>query len=183
MWIWFWPVPFITLNEKTTMNTLRHRLRVRGIAIENPLKIMKKSGIRSLYSGSPDEVGNVSVYVDYFKAKGIASESAIRYPTREWFKEHFLVPSSHTFQQVTLHTLIAEGVDVENNAMNRVTGMWILNGYVMKGEDNQMVRHLKTLEVGPEGPPRRASVLRKADRTRFNYPKWNGSPEFDSGSG
>eukprot|EP00971_Amphidinium_carterae_P313811 6236892-Amphidinium_carterae.2 len=118
------PVPDIVLDEKTIMSTLR----VRGIAVESPLKIKKKSGIRSLYSGSPDEVGD-------------AQESAIRYPTRECS----LVPSSQSFSQVTLHALVAEGVDVENNAMERVEGMWILNGYVMKGDDNQMERHLKIL--------------------------------------
>eukprot|EP00971_Amphidinium_carterae_P274290 5443276-Amphidinium_carterae.7 len=166
-------VPDIVLAERTVMSTLR----VRGIAVENPLKIKKKSGIQSLCSGSPDEVGDAHVYIDYLQAKGIASESAIRYPTREWYKEHFLVPSSQPLSQVTLRTMVAEGVDVENNAMERVEGMWILNGYVMKGDDDQMESHLKILEVGPEGPPRRASVLRRMDPSSFRHPKWNGSPE------
>eukprot|EP00971_Amphidinium_carterae_P090860 1798464-Amphidinium_carterae.2 len=168
------PVRDITLGGNTVMSTLR----VRGIAIESPLKAKKKLGVRSLYR-PPDEVDTVSVYVDYLQAKGIASEGAIRYPTREFYKERFLVPSSQPLPYVTQQALVAEGegVDVENKALNVVEGMWILNGYFLKGDDGNVVRHLKILEVGPEGPPRRASLVRKADPARFNHPKWNGSPE------
>eukprot|EP00971_Amphidinium_carterae_P152840 3029691-Amphidinium_carterae.1 len=50
----------------------------------------------------------------------IASKSTIRYPTREWFKEHLLVPSNHIFKQVDVQTLTTEGV--VNRKMNRVEG-------------------------------------------------------------
>eukprot|EP00971_Amphidinium_carterae_P067275 1331599-Amphidinium_carterae.1 len=62
-----------------------------------------------------------------------------------------------------------EGVDLENRKVNTVEGMWILNGYTMKVY-GRMVRHVKLLEVGPEGKPRRASMLRKADPERFADP-------------
>eukprot|EP00971_Amphidinium_carterae_P208447 4135756-Amphidinium_carterae.3 len=40
-----------------------------------------------------------------------------------------------------------------------------------------MERYVKLLEVGREGRPRRASMIRKACPERFNHLKWNGSPE------
>eukprot|EP00971_Amphidinium_carterae_P301152 5983323-Amphidinium_carterae.2 len=64
-----------------------------------------------------------------------------------------------------------EGVDLENQKMNKVEGMWILNGYLLKNANGKMVRHVKLLEVGPEGKPRRARVLRKTapELTRTQY--------------
>eukprot|EP00971_Amphidinium_carterae_P291303 5783658-Amphidinium_carterae.1 len=70
-----------------------------------------------------------------------------------------------------------EGVDVENNALNMVAGRWVLTGYTLKDEEGNVTRHRKIVEVGAEGPPRRASLIRKEDPGRFYHDKWNGSPE------
>eukprot|EP00971_Amphidinium_carterae_P273195 5422089-Amphidinium_carterae.1 len=114
---------------------------------------------------------------DYLQAKGIASEGAIRYPTREFYSERFLVPSNQPLGDVLRQSLVAEGVDVENTALNSVDGLWILNGYTKKDNDGNVMRHRKILEVGPEGRPRRASLIRKAEPAKFKHDKWNGSPE------
>eukprot|EP00971_Amphidinium_carterae_P316012 6281437-Amphidinium_carterae.1 len=73
--------------------------------------------------------------------------------------------------------LTLEGVDVENNALNRVAGLWALIGYTLKDDNGHVTRHRKIVEVGAEGPPRRASLVRKEDPGRFRQEKWNGSPE------
>eukprot|EP00971_Amphidinium_carterae_P106589 2111422-Amphidinium_carterae.1 len=73
--------------------------------------------------------------------------------------------------------LTMEGVDVENKALNVVEGLWALLGYTLKDENGHMTRHRKIVEVGAEGPPRRASIVRREDPGRFRHDKWNGSPE------
>eukprot|EP00971_Amphidinium_carterae_P143466 2842512-Amphidinium_carterae.2 len=134
-------VPGIMLTEGTVLDTVR----IRGIAKENPLKEKKRLGVQGLLT--PDRIHDITIYVDYLKAKGIASESAIQYPTREWFREHLLVPSSHLFTQVDVQTMGTEGVDLEKRKMNKVDGMWIFNGYLLKDSNEKMVRHVKLLEV------------------------------------
>eukprot|EP00971_Amphidinium_carterae_P338598 6476005-Amphidinium_carterae.1 len=114
-------VPELTLGGNVSLNTFR----VRGIAVENPWKIKRRSEDRSVYvsANTPDKV---SVYVDYPQAKGIASEGALRYPTREFYRERFIVPSKHPLTPVMQQTLAGEGVDVENTALNPVPGSWAL---------------------------------------------------------
>eukprot|EP00971_Amphidinium_carterae_P000215 4552-Amphidinium_carterae.2 len=75
-------VPEIMLTEGTVMSTFR----IRGIALENPLKARKVNGEEGVpggtLAGTPDNIEKVEVYIDYLNAKGIESESVIRYPTR-----------------------------------------------------------------------------------------------------
>eukprot|EP00971_Amphidinium_carterae_P163826 3248114-Amphidinium_carterae.2 len=127
-------------------------------------------------AGAPINQEGVEVYVDYLNNKGTASDNAIRYPTREWYREHFLVSSSQEFNDVAKQSMQSEGVDYINRKVNRVDGLWILNGCAWV-VNNTRERHVKLLEVGPEGEPRRASLVRKADPDRFRHHKWNGSPE------
>eukprot|EP00971_Amphidinium_carterae_P112859 2234972-Amphidinium_carterae.1 len=116
------------------------------------------------------------MYVDYLSHKGVASDSAIRYPTKEWFRRNFLLSSAQEMNEVVRSSLQAEGVDVDNQTINPVQGLWVLNAYARSANDMRE-RQIKLLEVGPEGAPRRASLLRRANPDRFNHPKWNGSPE------
>eukprot|EP00971_Amphidinium_carterae_P148917 2952428-Amphidinium_carterae.1 len=172
-------VPAIMLEEGTVVSPMR----IRGIAVENPLKQQRALARQSMdegaqggtSAGAPINQGGVEVYVDYLNNKGIESEGAIRYPTRDWYREYFLVSSSYEFTQVAKQSMQAEGVDYINRRLNRVEGLWILNGCTWLV--NKRERHVKLLEVGPEGRPRRASLVRKADPDRFRHPKWNGSPE------
>eukprot|EP00971_Amphidinium_carterae_P340825 6479319-Amphidinium_carterae.1 len=154
------------------MNTLR----VRGIAVKNPWKTKRRQEPQPAYIPA-DTVDKVSVYVDYLQAKGIASEGAIRYPTQEFYSERFIVPSSHPLSSEMKTALDLEGVDVENNALNMVAGRWVLTGYTLKDENGNVTRLRKIVEVGAEGPPRRASLMRREDPGRFHHDKWNGSPE------
>eukprot|EP00971_Amphidinium_carterae_P150083 2975037-Amphidinium_carterae.1 len=108
--------------------------------------------------------------VDYLQVKGIASSSSIRYPTRPWFRDHFILPEHHGLTQVELQTLEVEGMNLERKTVAQVEGMWILSSYTTKTDsctDQRMVRHVKLLEValGAEGFARRASLLRKQDPT------------------
>eukprot|EP00971_Amphidinium_carterae_P116364 2304873-Amphidinium_carterae.2 len=171
---WFWcmdqnashtPVGELTLDGNVVMTTLR----VRGIAVKNPWKNRRRQ--------EPQPVDIVSVYVDYLQAKGIASEGSIRYPTREFYSERFVVPSNHPLPPVMKQALGAEGVDVENTALNLIEGLWVLTGYTLRDTEGNVTRHRKIVEVGVEGPPRRASLVRKDDPGRFYHDKWNGSPE------
>eukprot|EP00971_Amphidinium_carterae_P215565 4278784-Amphidinium_carterae.2 len=117
--------------------------------------------------------------MDYLQVEGIASSSSLRYPARPWFRDHFILPEHHGFTHVELQTLGVEGVSVERRTVSQVDGMWILNSYTTKADsktDQRMVRHVKLLEVGAEGTPRRASLLRKHAPDRFQDKRWNGSP-------
>eukprot|EP00971_Amphidinium_carterae_P169135 3350593-Amphidinium_carterae.1 len=116
--------------------------------------------------------------MDYLQVEGIASRSSLRYPTRSWFRDHFILPEHHGFTDVELQALGREGVDLREKTVSQVPGMWILNGYTKKSDDNEqeIVRHVKLLEVGEEGTARRASLLRKQAPDRFQDKRWNGSP-------
>eukprot|EP00971_Amphidinium_carterae_P067285 1331925-Amphidinium_carterae.1 len=107
------PVSELVLDGNVVMNTLR----VRGIAVKNPWKTKRRQGLQPVYVPA-DTVDKVSVYVDYLQARGIASEGAIRYPTREFYSERFLVPGNHPLSSEMKEALTQEGVDVENNALN-----------------------------------------------------------------
>eukprot|EP00971_Amphidinium_carterae_P144599 2865359-Amphidinium_carterae.1 len=95
------------------------------------------------------------MYVDYLGHKGVASESAIRYPKKEWYQSHFLLSSSQEISNVVKTSLLAEGVNVENQTVNTVTGLWVLNANA-RTVNEVRERQVKLLEVGREGAPRRA---------------------------
>eukprot|EP00971_Amphidinium_carterae_P135717 2689015-Amphidinium_carterae.4 len=139
-------VPALQLTENTWTSTSR----IAGVVKGNPLK----AGVPGSRAGTPE------FYVDYLQAKGIASDSSFRYPTRSWFQSHFILPEIHGLRltQVTIYrqSLEREGVDFETKSVNLVEGI--------------------SLKVGVEGTARRASLLRKYDPTRFEDEKWNGSP-------
>eukprot|EP00971_Amphidinium_carterae_P060966 1206711-Amphidinium_carterae.1 len=97
------------------------------------------------------------MYVDYLSHKGVASECAIRYPTREWYRNRFLLSSSQVISDVVKRALQSEGVDVDNQTVNSVEGLWVLNAYAWTA-DGVRERQVKLLEVGREGAPRRASL-------------------------
>eukprot|EP00971_Amphidinium_carterae_P315730 6275986-Amphidinium_carterae.1 len=70
--------------------TVVRSARVRGIAKENPLKRQKNLEKQRLEGGTPGgpsagvplNQGGIEMYVEYLSHKGIASDSAIRYPTK-----------------------------------------------------------------------------------------------------
>eukprot|EP00971_Amphidinium_carterae_P319603 6352170-Amphidinium_carterae.1 len=126
-------------------NVVMTTLRVRGIAVKNPWKASRRQGPQPAYIPA-DTVDKVSVYVDYLQAKGIASEGAIRYPTREFYTERFLVPGNNPLSQEMIKGLTQEGVDVENKALNQVAGMWALIGYTLKDDEGHVTRHRKLVE-------------------------------------
>eukprot|EP00971_Amphidinium_carterae_P018504 365170-Amphidinium_carterae.1 len=95
------------------------------------------------------------MYVDYLSHKGIASESAIRYPKKEWYQSRFLLSSSQEISNVVKTSLQAEGVDVDNQTINPVTGLWVMNAHA-RTVNEVRERQVKLLEVGREGAPRRA---------------------------
>eukprot|EP00971_Amphidinium_carterae_P283232 5622962-Amphidinium_carterae.1 len=173
-------IPALMLEEGTMVRAAR----VRGIARENPLKRQRNLAKQRLEDGTPGgpsagvplDQGGIEMYVDYLSHKGVASDCAIRYPTKEWFQRNFLLTSSHELSEVVKASLQAEGVDVDNQTVNPVRGLWVLNAHAKTANDMRE-RQTKLLEVGPEGAPRRASWLRRADPDRFRHPKWNGSPE------
>eukprot|EP00971_Amphidinium_carterae_P268628 5329150-Amphidinium_carterae.4 len=166
------PVREVYLDGNVVLNTQR----VRGIAVKNPRKTQRGRGPQSAFVPA-DTVDKTSVHVDYLQAKGIASEGAIRYPTHEFYQERFLVPGNHPLSEEMERGLEQEAVDVRNRALNRVAGLWTLIGYTLRDGDSPVTRHRKLVEVGAEGPPRRASLVRKDDPSRFIKDKWNGSPE------
>eukprot|EP00971_Amphidinium_carterae_P189566 3762823-Amphidinium_carterae.1 len=97
------------------------------------------------------------MYVDYLSHKGVASECAIRCPTKEWYQNRFLLSSSQVISDVVKRALQAEGVDVDNQTVNSVEGLWVLNAYAWT-VNGVRERQVKLLEVGREGAPRRASL-------------------------
>eukprot|EP00971_Amphidinium_carterae_P113069 2239680-Amphidinium_carterae.1 len=174
-------MPALLLEEGTVVRSAR----VRGIAKENPLKRQKNLVNQRLEGGAPGgpsagvplDQGGIEMYVDYLSHKGIASDSAIRYPTKAWYQSHFLLSSSEVISDVVKTSLQAEGVDVDNQTINTVEGLWVMIASARGKSNDIRERQIKLLEVGQEGAPRRASLLRKADPDRFNHHKWNGSPE------
>eukprot|EP00971_Amphidinium_carterae_P211883 4204685-Amphidinium_carterae.2 len=162
----------LMLSSNVVLNTVR----VRGIAVKNPWKAKRKQEPQPVYVPA-DTVDTVNVYVDYLQAKGIASEGAIRCPTREFYRERFIVPGNRPLSDAMKQDLEEEGVDVTNHALNRVEGLWVLTGYALKEAEGVVRRYRKIVEVGAEGAPRRASLVRKEDPARFQHDKWNGSPE------
>eukprot|EP00971_Amphidinium_carterae_P289377 5745478-Amphidinium_carterae.1 len=127
-------------------------------------------------AGVPLNQEEIEMYVEYLSHKGVASDSAIRYPTRNWYQRNFLLSSSQEISDVVKSSLQTEGVDVENQTINSVPGFWVVNAHSRSARDVRD-RQIKLLEVGQEGAPRRASVLRRVDPNRFRHHKWNGSPE------
>eukprot|EP00971_Amphidinium_carterae_P302727 6015371-Amphidinium_carterae.1 len=106
------------------------------------------------------------------------SKSSIRYPTRAWFKDHFILPEDHGFTQVELRSLEVEGVELSERKVTPVNGLWIFNSHATKADagDPTIVRRVRLLEVGAEGSVRRANLLRKAAPHRFSDKRWNGAP-------
>eukprot|EP00971_Amphidinium_carterae_P314155 6244629-Amphidinium_carterae.1 len=116
--------------------------------------------------------------MDYLQVEGIAARSSMRYPTRAWYKDHFILPEDHGFTQVELRSLEIEGVNLQEKTVSSVDGLWILNSHTTRADQNdqRIVRRVRLLEVGVEGNARRASLLRKNDPSRFSDKRWNGSP-------
>eukprot|EP00971_Amphidinium_carterae_P077884 1540665-Amphidinium_carterae.1 len=129
------PVPPLNLRENTWTPTKR----VTGVVKPNPMK----TGASGLRAGASE------FYVDYLQVEGIASRTSIRYPTRDWFKDHFILTEHHGFTEVELQALVVEGVDLDKGKLTSVPGMWILNSFTTKisATDERIARHVKLLEV------------------------------------